>query len=185
MDVAKPQNSDAEVEEELNHLVTYRISDLRQRWRELFKNQPPTAFGPDLLRRSIAYRIQENTYGRLPASTRRTLDQLIKLIRNKPTGRIELPRRIKTGSVLVREWKGTTHRVTVVDRGFIYEDETYPSLSEIACKITGTKWNGPRFFGLRRTCVSKTSSDDKGGYHFPIRRSKQEVRRSQASGVVR
>ena len=64
-------------------------------------------------------------------------------------GKIVLPRRIKPGSVLVREWKSKSHRVTVLEDGFVYDGDTYSNLSEIAVLITGTKWNGPRFFGLR------------------------------------
>ena len=67
----------------------------------------------------------------------------------KPSGRIVLPRRIKPGSVLVREWKGESHRVMVLADGFAYDGMTYSNLSEIAVLITGTRWNGPRFFGLR------------------------------------
>jgi Protein of unknown function (DUF2924) len=64
-------------------------------------------------------------------------------------GRLELPRRIKPGSELVRTWKGKTYRVMVMADGFAYDGETFASLSEIASEITGTNWNGPRFFGLR------------------------------------
>jgi hypothetical protein len=63
----------------------------------------------------------------------------------KPNGKIVLPRRIKPGSVLVREWKGKSHRVMVLAEGFAYAGETYTNLSEIAVLITGTRWNGPRF----------------------------------------
>jgi hypothetical protein len=66
-----------------------------------------------------------------------------------PGARIALPRRIKPGSVLLREWNGKSHRVTVLARGFDYDARVYASLSEIARAITGTRWNGPRFFGLR------------------------------------
>ncbi len=125
------------------------IADLRKRYRELFRTEPPKAFGPDLLRRSIAHQIQEKAYGGLSGPTRRLLDQLVKAASAKPNGRLELPRRIKPGSELVRTWKGRTHRVTVIADGFAYDGEKYASLSEIASKITGTRWNGPRFFGLR------------------------------------
>jgi hypothetical protein len=67
----------------------------------------------------------------------------------KPNGKIVLPRRIKPGSVLVREWKGRSHRVMVQAEGFAYDGKTFGNLSEIAGLITGTRWNGPRFFGLR------------------------------------
>jgi hypothetical protein len=122
----------------------------------LFKAELPKAFGPDLLRRSIAHRIQEKAYGGLSAPTRRLLDQLVKAAMAKPNGRLELPRRIKPGSELVRTWKGKTYRVVVTANGFAHEGKTYAGLSEIASTITGTRWNGPRFFGLR-------SSSGKGG----------------------
>jgi hypothetical protein len=141
--------ADPAVEAELDWLPTTPIADLRNRYRELFRAGPPKAFGPDLLRRSIAHLIQEKAYGGLPTSTRRLLDQLVKAALAKPNGRIKLPRRIKPGSELVRTWKRRTHRVTVMANGFAYDGEKYASLSEIATLITGTKWNGPRFFGLR------------------------------------
>jgi hypothetical protein len=140
---------DPAVESELDRLPAMPIAQLRVRYRELFRADPPKAFGPDLLRRSIAHHIQERAYGPLPRPTQRTLDQMIKAFTAKPDGKIALPRRIKPGSVLVREWKGQTHRVMVLAEGFAYEGATYTNLSEIAGLITGTNWNGPRFFGLR------------------------------------
>ena len=140
---------DPAVEAELDRLPTAPIADLRNRYRELFRTEPPKAFGPDLLRRSIAHRIQEKAYGGLPASTRRLLDQLVKAAMAKPNGRLELRRRIKPGSELVRTWKGKSYRVMVMADGFAHDGKTFASLSEIASEITGTRWNGPRFFGLR------------------------------------
>src|SRR5882762_5402570 len=140
---------DPVVEAELDRLPTMPIAGLRKRYRELFRTGPPKAFGPDLLRRSIAHRIQEKAYGGLPASTRRLLDQLVKAAMAKPNGRLELPRRIKPGSELVRTWKGKSYRVAVIADGFTYDGRRFASLSEIASEITGTRWNGPRFFGLR------------------------------------
>jgi hypothetical protein len=140
---------DLAIEAELGRLPTTPIADLRKRYRELFHTEPPKAFGPDLLRRSIAHRIQEKAYGGLSAPTRRLLDQLVKAAMAKPNGRLELPRRIKPGSELVRTWKGKSYRVTVTADGFTYDGERFASLSEIASAITGTNWNGPRFFGLR------------------------------------
>ena len=137
------------VEAELDRPPMTLIADLRKRYRELFRTEPPKAFGPDLLRRSIAHRIQERAYGGLPASTKRLLDRLVKTAMAKPNGRLELPRRIKPGSELVRTWKRKTYRVMVMADGFAHDGKTYTSLSEIALEITGTRWNGPRFFGLR------------------------------------
>jgi hypothetical protein len=149
---------DPVVEAELERLPKMPIAGLRKRYRELFRTEPPKAFGPDLLRRSIAQRIQEKAYGGLSASTRRLLDQLVRAAMAKPNGRLELPRRIKPGSELVRTWKGTTYRVMVMADGFAHDGKTFASLSEIASEITGTKWNGPRFFGLR-SAASKAGAD--------------------------
>jgi hypothetical protein len=144
---AKPV--DPAVEDELDRLATMPIVQLRVRYREAFRTDPPDAFGPDLLRRSIAHRIQEKAYGGLCRSAQRLLDQMVKAYAAKPNGKIVLPRRIKPGSVFVREWKGKSHRVMVLAEGFAYDGVTYTNLSEIAVLITGTRWNGPRFFGLR------------------------------------
>jgi hypothetical protein len=145
------KTADPAVEAELDRLPTMPIADLRKRYHEVFRTEPPKAFGPDLLRRSIAHRIQEKAYGGLSASTRRLLDQLVKAAIAKPNGRLELPRRIKAGSELVRTWKGKSYRVMVMADGFAHDGKTFASLSEIASEITGTRWNGPRFFGLRST----------------------------------
>jgi hypothetical protein len=149
--VARPKISvDASaVEAEVARIATMNKADLRSVWRIKYKSDPPRAFGPDLLRRSLAYRVQEDVFGGLPARTKRELDHLIALLSKKPTSRIELPRRIRPGAVLIREWKDKVVRVTVVENGFLFEGKTFSSLSEIALLITGTKWNGPRFFGLR------------------------------------
>src|ERR1051325_8756835 len=143
-----PSGIDLQVEAEVDRLRTMRIAELRALWRAKLKSEPPKAFGPDLLRRSIAYRIQETAYGRLDSATARLLKQLMAQYAKMP-GKIVLPRRIKPGAILVREWKGESHRVTVLQDGFAYQGKTYESLSVIARLITGPRWNGPRFFGLR------------------------------------
>ena len=143
------QPADPAVDDDLDRLATMPIAQLRVRYREVFRTEPPKAFGPDLLRRSIAHRIQEKAYGGLSHPAQHMLDQAMKAFAAKANGKIVLPRRIKPGSVLVREWKGRSHRVMVLADGFAYEGDVYSNLSEIAVLITGTKWNGPRFFGLR------------------------------------
>lgn len=146
------RNSD--LERTLVELARSRIEDLRQKWFQLFSAPPPMAFGPDLMRRSVAQRLQEDANGKLSPGTQRELNRIIMSIERNPIARIQLPRRIKPGAVLVREWKAKTHHVTVLDKGFTYEGRPYPSLSEIAREITGTRWNGPKFFGLRPTVQS-------------------------------
>jgi Protein of unknown function (DUF2924) len=151
MSVQPSSNKPADpiVEAELDRLAVMPIVQLRVRYRELFRADPPKAFGPDLLRRSIAHRIQEKAYGGLSRSAQRLLDQMMRAYAARPNGKIVLPRRIKPGSILVREWKGKSHRVMVLADGFAYDGKTFGNLSEIAVLITGTRWNGPRFFGLR------------------------------------
>jgi hypothetical protein len=136
------------VQAEVAGLIVLNIAELRNRWRAIFKSDPPQAFGPDLLRRSLAYKLQEDAYGGLNRATAKILSQLVAQA-GKNNSKIVMPRRIKTGAVLVRNWKGTNHRVTVAGDGFTYQGRPYSNLSEIARLITGTRWNGPRFFGLR------------------------------------
>lgn len=146
---ARIKPAQASLESKLDRLATETIVELRKQYEEMFRAPPPKAFGPDLLRRCIAQRVQEKAYGGLSRPAQTLLNQMIKAVTAKPNGRLELPRRMKPGSELVREWKGRPHRVLVVSEGFVYDGKAYPSLSEIASHITGTRWNGPRFFGLR------------------------------------
>lgn len=141
--------TDLNIEAEIERIATMRIAELRTLYVQTFRSDPPKAFGPDLLRRSIAYRIQEKAYGGLDPVTRRLLNNLMAQQAKSPDGRIVIPRRIKSGAVLVRVWKDQSHRVMVLEDGFAYAGKTYASLSEIARLITGARWNGPRFFGLR------------------------------------
>src|ERR1700680_1834666 len=170
------QPTDPAVEDELDRLATMPIAQLRVRYGEVFRNDPPKAFGPDLLRRSIAHRIQEKAYGGLSRPAQRLLDQAMKAFAAKPNGKIVLPRRIKPGSVLVREWKGKSHRVMVLADAFAYDGKTFGNLSEIAVLITGTRWNGPRFFGLR-------SKAEEGSVPAPPDRSHGPKRKAEAASA--
>lgn len=137
-----------EIEAQINRIQSMGIAELRAHWRATFKSEPPEAFGPDLLRRSVAQKLQEDAYGGLDRKTVRLLNQLMAQSA-RADGKIVVPRRIKPGAILVREWKGKSHRIMVLDDGFAFEGKPYDSLSEIARRITGTRWNGPRFFGMR------------------------------------
>jgi len=114
-------------------------SKLREVWQNELNENPPACFGRELLALGIAYARQERRYGGFRKTSVRELDRLFGT--SPPVGR--------PGTILVREWQGITHRVTVVADGFIWNGNTHSSLSGIARAITGTKWNGPRFFGLR------------------------------------
>jgi hypothetical protein len=174
--------ADPAVEAELDRLAVMPIAQLRIRYREVFRDDPPTAFGPYLLGRSIAHRIQEKAYGGLSRSAQRLLDQMMKAFAAKPDGKIVLPRRIKPGSVLAREWKGKSHRVMVLADGFAYDGETYSNLSEIAVLITGTRWNGPRFFGLRSKAEEGSVPTPPDRSHGPKRKAEPASARSSHLG---
>jgi hypothetical protein len=114
---------------------------LMDRWRDLFKAAPPAAFTPDLIARGIAWRLQERALGGHSASARAAL-------RNTDARGARRRPALRAGNRLVRRWRGRTYVVEVVSDGFVYEGEQFGSLSEVARKITGTRWSGPRFFGL-------------------------------------
>lgn len=134
----------AAIEAEVDQIRSLGIDALRNRWRITFGATPPKGLTKDILGRMIAYRIQENAFGGLDPATKKLLDRLAR--GEKPN---EMNRRLKPGTVLVREYQGERHTVTIVSDGFLWHEKTYSSLSSIAQEITGTKWNGPRFFGLR------------------------------------
>lgn len=145
------------VDEELKKVEVERKAALQARYETLFGRKPPKAFGPDLLRRSVAYRLQESAYGGLPKLGQKMLDKLIAALLAVPAGKLDVPRQAQRGVVLVREWKGKSYHVAVVGDGFIYNGRAYLNLSEIAREITGTRWNGPRFFGLRKETATPTT----------------------------
>jgi Protein of unknown function (DUF2924) len=134
----------AAIEAEVDQIRSLGIDALRATWRTLFGAVPPKGLTKDIIGRMIAYRIQEVAFGGLDRETLKLLDRMAR--GEKPN---ELDRRLKAGTVLAREYNGERHTVTVVPDGFLWRDMTYSSLSIIAQAITGTKWNGPRFFGLR------------------------------------
>lgn len=118
---------------------------LRVRWKQLFKRGAPAALTKGLLARMIAYRVQERAFGGLDRSTEKRLDSYAQ---GKPA---EASRYLKPGTVVIREYQGVRHTVTIGDGSYIWNDKKYASLSIIAKEITGTSWNGPRFFGLRES----------------------------------
>lgn len=146
------------VDKTLIRLATMPIIELRLLYREVFRDEPPPAFGPDLLRRSIAHRHQEKAHGALSRPTQTRLNQMVKAAAAQPNGQLKIPRHIKPGSELVREWKGKVYRVVVKADGYAYGGKTYTNLSEIASQITGTNWNGPRFFGLRANSIGASAN---------------------------
>jgi Protein of unknown function (DUF2924) len=105
--------------------------------------------GRSFLVRALAYRLQEKALGGLKHSTRRILDRVADGTPSDESKRAPA-RKAGAGTVLIREWGGATHRVTVLDNDVVYRGHCYRSLSEVARVITGTRWSGPAFFGLKR-----------------------------------
>jgi hypothetical protein len=117
----------------------------------------------DFLIRGIAYRLQEKIYGGLPTEVRRRLKRLAEQFAADPDFRPEPKRALKAGCRLLREWRGEMHEVVVLEKGFRYRDRQHQSLSEIARLITGTRWSGPVFFGIKKPERLKEEGADEGG----------------------
>jgi hypothetical protein len=164
-----------EVEREIVALDTLATKALQQRWRELYKTEAPPRIRPGFLRRAIAYRLQELAFGGLKPQTRRQLQKLAAQMRSQrepantvsslasshrtPPRTIILPRRVLSpGTRLMREWNGSTEIVEVVAEGFVWRDRPYRTLSAVAVAITGTKWSGPKFFGLARASAKSVQA---------------------------
>lgn len=153
--VRRKSASAADLPELLLRLPTLTIDGLRIEWTRWLPGPVPAIQSRDVLRRLIAWRVQAEVHGGYNPETTRRLKQLIAdLAAARPlTGRVKPS--LSPGTVLSRDWKGQTHRVTVEDKGFSYEGEVYLSLSEIARLITGTRWSGPRLFGIETEAKSK------------------------------
>jgi len=141
-------------EPDIDGLERLSRTALRALWAQEFGEKPPLSIGRDILALGIAYVRQERRHGGLAKPVARELDRLFHhALDNDLTG--AAPALIspvtRSGTVLVREWRGTQHHVTIVADGFSWNGITHRSLSSIARAITGTRWNGPRFFGMRET----------------------------------
>lgn len=129
------------LEEDLAAITAANLEPLQSRFRTLYRAPAPNCLSRDMIARLVAHRLQELRLGKLDRSL---AEQVEKLGRGQ-----ESLRRLKAGTVLVREHEGVMHEVVVAPGGFLWNGENYASLSTIAKRITGTSWNGPRFFGLR------------------------------------
>jgi len=127
------------------------LSQLKDRWRELFDAAPPT-YGRAMMMKRLVYRIQELAYGGLGDDVRDKMDRILHDAGYDDMGRkghIKKQVGPVPGTLLIREWKGRRHEVSALENGFEYRGRRFRSLSAVAFHITGTKWNGPAFFGLR------------------------------------
>jgi hypothetical protein len=138
-----------DVKDRLEKLRNLKTKQLREEWQELFGRPAPEKMRRNLLVPILSYRIQELAYGGLSGATQRRLCQLAKELAANPKSLISQTPRIKPGTRIVRSWNDETHTVTVLEKEYEYKDHRYGSLSEIARVITGTRWSGPAFFGLK------------------------------------
>ena len=133
--------------EALSRLPHLDLAELRELWCQLYKTETAPRFSRELLVRAVAYRIQEVASGGPRLELQRQLRQIA--LELQQTGRLRIRPQLKPGTRLMREWRGRSHEVLVLDAGFFWQGTRYRSLSAIARKITGTAWSGPLFFGLR------------------------------------
>jgi hypothetical protein len=145
------------------------LNGLRRQWRAHLGGEPPAHLQRWLLMRVLAYRLQADAFGGLDKSVRRILrsekdeDAAVPFDRRAPQTREGLG--LKAGALLVREWNGRLERVMILEEGFTWNDQTFGSLSQIAKAMTGTNWNGHRFFGLRqgKTLAANVGTDRQKG----------------------
>ena len=141
-----PQAPDnGQIAREITRIAGLDLAAVRALWRATFEKVPPAALSRDLLVRQLAWHLQETAFGGHDAATLRLLDAYGR----QDADKVVLFRRLKPGTSVVREYQGVRHIVTISEGGFVWQGKTYDSLSAIAREITGSRWNGPRFFGLR------------------------------------
>jgi len=139
--------------DELAVLDRLDLSVLKQRWLTLYGTDAPIRLGRALLLHAVAYGLQEKALGGIKSSTRRLLERAAQDgDARRPTASTQTAE-ARSGTVLIREWHGFSYRVTVLEDGVLLRGKHYRSLSEVARKITGTRWSGPRFFGLRASAT--------------------------------
>jgi hypothetical protein len=144
----KISTTGAALEDCIADLKLATLSDLKERWRALYRTEPPRGIRRDLLIRALAYRIQEQAFGGLKPSIRRLLAKVAGDASGGRKIQVAQPPTLKPGTLLLREWHGTQHQVIVGEHGIEFKGKTYKSLSQVAYRITGAKWSGLRFFGL-------------------------------------
>jgi len=149
--VGTPGSDPRPIEVEVARLRDLNLGELRARWHTAFGRRPPSHLPRHLLFRVLAYRIQTSALGDLDRRCQRLLDHaaLSDGNRKHEVGLKRVIATLQQGTILSREWNGRVERVAVSAEGFAWNGKTYPSLSKVAFAITGTRWNGPRFFGLR------------------------------------
>jgi hypothetical protein len=146
-----------EIATKLQELPQLSKPKLLTLWQELFAKPAHPRLRRNLMIPVLAYRLQEQAYGGLKPSTRKRLQKLAGEFGQKQKASGPLVPQLRAGTRLLRQWQGQMHEVVVVDGGFDYRGQRYDSLSEIARQITGTRWSGPLFFGLKQDQKARPS----------------------------
>ncbi len=148
----------ADIADEIAILEQSSTDTLKAEWRGRLTTEPPSHASDEYMRSVLAYRIQEGSGSKLSKARRRKLEGLAGAFETNPGYQPTSVTQIKPGVRLLREWNGETHEVAVLELGFEYRSTRYRSLSMIARVITGARWSGPRFFGLKRTGKEPTDA---------------------------
>lgn len=143
------QTETEQISSEIARLFELKASELKDLWRAVYGNEPPPRSSRKLLISAIAYKIQERAFGGLKPSVIRMLEHASVDLRGSRVPHARKITRASTGTILIREWQGKSHHVTVLARGVLYRKKNYRSLSQVARVITGCRRSGPLFFGLR------------------------------------
>jgi hypothetical protein len=135
---------------QISKLGTLSRKQLLDLWQRTYRKAAPVGIRREILVPFLAYKIQENAYGGLKPSVRAELRRIAESLKSNPNGCLGRSR-IKSGSRILRRWRGEMHEVFVEESGYKYRGTSYRSLSQIARRVTGTRWSGPAFFGLKTT----------------------------------
>lgn len=153
------------LELEAARLRGLKLPELRMAWAKHYSLAAPKTLRREMLVQSILYQIRVKAFGGLKPETRRYLDQVADAATTKGAVPPQPPLKVRTGTKLIRVWQGQTHTVTAVDDAFEWQGKRYRSLSQIARIMTGTRWNGLVFFGIKSKPKMGTASRQRGGRH--------------------
>jgi hypothetical protein len=149
-----------DIAKQLSDLATMPRHQLFDLWRRVFRSDPPAGMRREIFITFLAYRIQENAYGGLKPNIRADLIRIAKSHgRGKDSARPLALQKLKAGTRIIRKWRDEHHEIFVTDSGYEYRGVSYRSLSRIARKITGTRWSGPAFFGVKKFYRSPDKAD--------------------------
>jgi len=146
--IASPNTPACPLNAQIEALGRMTLAQLRDTWSRSFGEVPPGQ-GRDLLRRRLAWQLQARAHGNLSPDSKRRIRRLHQTFEADPRFTPSPTFGLQPGTVIAREWQGVLHRVQVLNGGFAYAGEQFASLSEVARRITGTRWSGPAFFGLK------------------------------------